>query len=161
MDKKQLKQLLEQDHIKKDKMLHFQLKACEIVTDKYGGEPNEWYLSGVDDPNDENIDKNKKKIRFNRIKDNKLDLVLVECEYNPSNNKKVISTFKSSISFRHIVGIEVDSEKILISTSFRQYTYQHLYPFRISDEPFDKFHKVLIRKFDEYCDVEYNYFKQH
>ena len=46
MDKEQLKQLLESENIKKDKLLHFQLKACEIVTDRYGGEPIEWYLGG-------------------------------------------------------------------------------------------------------------------
>ena len=40
-----LKQLLEREDIKKDKRLHFQLKACEIVINKYGGEPNEWYFS--------------------------------------------------------------------------------------------------------------------
>ena len=43
MDKEQLKQLLEREDIKKDKIFHFQLKAYEIVADKYGGEPSEWY----------------------------------------------------------------------------------------------------------------------
>lgn len=154
MNKEQLKQLLEQDHIKKDKITHFRLKACEIVTEKYGGEPNEWYLSGSN--SEEGNDKNREEINFNRILDNKIDKVLVTCEYNPTENKKVISTYKSTISFKHIASIEVGPEKIIIKYSSRQFQYPHITPFTIDDEPFEKFHKILIRKFDAYCDTEYN-----
>lgn len=59
---------------------------------------NEWYLNGVKSK-DENTDKNKVKVHFNRIRVNKLDWVIVLCEYNPSKNKKVISTFKIKFIF--------------------------------------------------------------
>ena len=154
MNKEQLKQMLEKDYIKRDKITHFRLKACEIVTEKYGGEPSEWYLSGSN-PEERN-DKNREEIYFNRILDNKIDKVLVTCKYNPGENRKVLSTYKSTISFKHIASIEVDPEKIIIKYSSRQFPYSHIRPFIIDDEPFEKFHKILIRKFDAYCDAEYN-----
>ena len=155
MDKEQLKQLLEREDIKKDKIFHFQLKACEIVADKYGGEPSEWYY-GIGD-NNENSDKNKTEIKLNRIRDNRLDMVVVICEYNRSENTKVISTYKSTLPFKHIVYIEVNPEKIIIHTSSKgKSIFDHLRPIIIDNDPFEKFHKVLIKKFDQYCDIEYN-----
>ena len=160
MSKNQLKQILEQDHIKKDEKLHFQLKSFEIVTDKYGGEPKDWY-SGTPTKNEES-NKINTEILLLRVRDNRIDKVLVICEYDSSKNKKVISTYKSTLSFKHIIDIEVTSEKIFIYTSSQKhFSFDHLHSVSINNEPFEKFHKVLIRKFDEYCDAEYNHFKQH
>ena len=159
MDKEQLKQLLDSKDIKKDKLLHFQLKACEIVISSYGGEPSEWYFG--ERGNSSKFDNNKKEIYFHRVRNNRIDIVLVICDYNKSENKKIISTYKSTLSFRNIISIDVDSEEISIKTSFSKYNYKHLKPLILVNEDYMKFHKVLISKFDEYCDVEYNYFKQH
>lgn len=155
MDKEQLKQLLDREDIKKDKIFHFQLKACEIVTDKYGGEPSEWYC-GIKNKS-ENSDKNKTEITLHRTRDNRLDRVVVICEYNRSENTKFISTYKSTLPFKHIVFIEVIPEKIIIHTSSKEkFIFAYLRPITIDNEPFEKFHKILIRKFDQYCDIEYN-----
>lgn len=160
MDKEQLKQLLEREDIKKDKRLHFQLKACEIVINKYGGEPNEWYFSERT-KKDNDKTKNQSEIQFNRIGDNKIDSVLIICEYNPVENKKIISTYKSTLSFKSIIHIMVLPEKITVYTPFKDFNFGHLNTFKLENEKEEAFHKVLIQKFDDYCDVEYNYFKQH
>jgi len=189
MDKALLKRLLEREDIKKDGKRHFYVKAYELVIEEYGGKINDWYAgfpnneenpeimklfeyfkNNEDLPNedenedkneDEKSDKNKIEIRLHRVKDNRLDTISLICEYDSSKNKKVISHYKSTLSFKNIVSINVDSENIIIKTSFSSTTYAHLTPYIKHDEEFEKFHKLLIRKYDEYCDVEYNYFKQH
>ena len=155
MEKELFKELLDREDIKKDAELHFTIKACEIVINKYGGENTEWYISG---PRNKDEESNKKtEVSLYRVRNNRIDKVLVICEYNSSKNKKTISTYKSSIPFRGIVGIEVDSKTISINISTRQDKYGHLVPLTYNNEPFEKFHKILIKKFDEYCDAEYKH----
>ena len=83
---------------------------------------------------------------------------MVICEYDSVENKKIISTYKSTLSFKNIIHIMVLPEKITIYTSFKEFNFSHLNTFKFENEKEESFHKVLIQKFDAYCDAEYNHF---
>lgn len=160
MDKKQLKELLENDDLKKYTFNHFLLKAYDVVIERYGGEIEEWYYGEPekeDNDNDGEDNKNKKEIHLVRVQNNRIDEITVICEFDKAENQKIISLYKSTIPFKSISSINVSSDIINVSTSKKIFNYAHLNILTIPGENYEKFHKVLIRKFDAYCDVEYNH----
>ena len=172
MDKKDLRLLLSSlPNIKTNDLLKFKLKSLEIILNKYGGNVEDWYH--VEIKSVHNLKKNTvtKVLYFYHVKNSGLETVKITCQQDKKDNVRNITHYKSFISFRNMNKINFYSEdknEIIIESSgvmtrlnhinhlFQKFNDEKLvsiYNLSIVIEPF---HRLLVRKFDEYCEQKYN-----
>ena len=168
MNKKDLQLFLSQDS--KD-VINFIFKSYDIILDKYGYDVEDWYLSKTKSVHNLKKKTLTKVLYFYHVKDSGLEIVKITCEQDKIDNMKTITHFKSFISFNNIQKISFYSEdknEILIESSvvvsrlsyidhaFGKITDQELANFFNLNIPIEPFHRLLVRKFDEFCEHEYN-----
>ena len=169
MHKKDLR-LLSKDLKLKD-LSKFIFNSYMIILDRYGYCVEDWYFSETKSVHNLKKKTLTKVLYFYHVKNSGLEIVKITCKQDKKDNMKTITHYKSFISFRNIQKISFYSEdknEILIESSiivsrlsyishvFEKITNQEIadvYNLRIPIEPF---HRLLVRKFDEFCEHEYN-----
>lgn len=120
-------------------------------------ETQKWFYGEsmeIKDKNENNEKENEIKNELFRIKPTKIDHITFNCEYNKNENKKVITILKETIAFKNLTNIYIQSNFIQLRTSVfnNRFSIFGSYPFSGNEE---KFHKILDKTFDEYCELEY------
>ena len=170
MDKEDLKSLFFHESKLKD-LTKFILKSYEIILEKYGYDVEDWYFQEFKSSHNLKRKTLTKVLHFYHVKNVGLEMVKITCVQDKTDNMKTITHYKSFISFNNIQKISFyleDKQEILIESStvvsrlsyirhaFEQITNPELIDLCNFNGPIEPFHRLLVRKFDEFCQHEYN-----